>query len=43
MEEPQELSHDSTGTAMKVLVPLKSHIFFICVHLRNLRSTSVAF
>jgi len=42
MGEPQEVSRDSAGPAMKVLVPLKSHIFLICVYLRNLRSTSVA-
>ena len=42
MEEHQELSRDSAGPAMKVLVSLQSYISSICVHLRNLRSTSVA-
>ena len=43
MEEPQELSRDSAGAAMSPFNSLKLHIFLICVHLRNLRSTSVAF
>jgi len=38
----QELSHDTTGPAMSPFNSLKSHIFLICVYLRNLRSTSVA-
>ena len=43
MEERQELSRDSAGAAMSPFNSLKLHIFLICVHLRNLRSTSVAF
>jgi len=43
MEAHQELSRDTTGAAMKAFNSLQSHIFLICVHLRNLRSTSVAF
>ena len=43
MEAHQELSHDIAGPAMSPFNSLKLHIFLICVHLRNLRSTSVAF
>ena len=42
MGEHQELSHDSAGLAMSPFNSLKLHIFLICVHLRNLRSSSMA-
>ena len=42
MEAPQELSRDVIGPVANAFNSLKSHIFLICVHLRNLRSTSVA-
>jgi len=42
MEEPQELSRDVIGLVTNAFNFLQSYIFLICVHLRNLRSTSVA-